>query len=371
MGSAALYHLAVRGVRAIGIDRYVPPHNFGSTHGLSRITRQAIYEHPLYVPLVQRANALRIALEDETGERLFHRTGGLMIGGEHGVLVSGARRSAETHGLAHELLDGDEIRRRFPAYAPPSPAIALFEPDAGLLLPERIVGTQLSLAAAHGAELRLGTTVTRWSAEGAGVRIETDDGVIRAGQVILAAGSWLPALCPDLDLPLTVERQLFHWFQPQSASDIHSAEECPLSLWEYARDRIFATFPDLGDGVKCGVHHEGATVLDPDRVSRTVRPAEDLRIRTLLAALQPTAAGSIRDARVCLYTNTPDHHFLIDRHPVHPQVILASPCSGHGFKFAMAIGELLADMAVQETPRFDITAFGLARFAWPPVSVSR
>lgn len=363
MGSATAYQLARRGVRVVGMDRHAPPHTLGSTHGRSRIIREAIFEHPLYVPLVRRAYELWAALEEETGERLFHRTGGLMIGPAEGVLVQGARASAELHGVPHEVLDASEVRSRFPAYAPPPDAVALLEPNAGLLLPEPIIEAHLRLARACGATLVTNEAAHSIEADGDGVRVETPDTVVRASRAVVAAGSWLPGLFPDLALPLAIERQLLHWFRPSSGTACHTAGECPLSLWEFEPGRLFATFSDLGDGVKCGVHHEGAIVDAPESVDRTVTPQEDAQVRALLAAIQPLAAGTLVESRVCLYTNTPDHHFLVDRHPGQPNVLLASPCSGHGFKFASALGELLADLATDASPRIDATPFGLTRFS--------
>jgi sarcosine oxidase len=362
MGSATLYELSRRGVRALGIDRFVPPHAQGSTHGRTRIIREAYFEHPLYVPLVRRAYELWGELERESGRRLFHRTGGLMIGPADGAIVDGARRSAVDHDVAHELLTADEVRRRWPAYDPPDDHAALFELRAGLLLPEACVETYLDLARRHGAALRTGERVQAWRADGGGVAVTTDAATYRAGHVVLAAGAWLRELAPELSLPLTVERQMFHWFEPESRPEIHAAARCPLALWEFERDRMVATFPDLGDGVKTGVHHEGE-ITDPDTVRRDTTPREDADIRALLRRLMPEAAGRQREARVCLYTNTPDRHFLIDAHPTHERVLLVSPCSGHGFKFASAVGEIAADMVAHGESAFDLAPFRLGRFS--------
>jgi sarcosine oxidase len=177
---------------------------------------------------------------------------------------------------------------------------------------------------------------------------------------VLAAGAWMPELVPELAPALAVERQHFHWFEPMGDRRDFAPDRCPIALWELAPDRFFATFPDVGDGVKCGTHHEGE-LTSPDAVHREVRDDETATERARLAALMPRAAGPLRDRRVCLYTNTPDHHFLIDTHPAFPQVVLASPCSGHGFKFASAIGEVLAQLATGERVEFDLTPFGVGR----------
>ncbi|MBK5189003.1 MAG: N-methyl-L-tryptophan oxidase, partial [Gemmatimonadaceae bacterium] len=340
MGSAALYHLAARGVKVLGVDRFVTPHIHGSTHGRTRVIREAYYEHPCYVPIVQRAYELWASLEREAGEPLFVQTGGLMIGPPDGELFAGALRSAMEHGLAHTILEPREVHQRFPGFRVPDGSMALHEPRAGLLFPETCVEAHLALAARAGATIRSGVTVTGWDAD-AGVRVHTDAGELRAKTLILAAGPWLPALVPDLELPLEVERQLFHWFEPASHPEWYDAAHSPISLIEYADDRFFATFPDVGHGVKAGIHHEGA-IIDIDAPREPASAGEGAEMQALLARYLPEAAGRILDRATCVYTNTPDHDFLIDRHPGHPNVIIASPCSGHGFKFSSAIGEILA-----------------------------
>jgi sarcosine oxidase len=355
MGTATAHELARRDARVVGFDRYAPPHSLGSTHGRTRIIREAYFEHPLYVPLVRRAYERWAELEAEAERTLLRRTGGIMVGPPAGVLVAGALDSARAHGLPHEMLDADELRARYPMLAPPEGAVALFEPRAGILFPEACVESWLTLARANGASLRAGERVLHWEASGEGVRVETTGGTYGASRLLLTAGAWLPTLIPELGLPLAIERQLFHWFAPARPEDF-SPERFPIALWEYADDRIVATFPDVGDGVKIGIHHEGE-LTDPDRVRRDVSAQETARVRALLARLVPEAAGPMIEARVCLYTNTPDHHFLIDFHPQHPQVVIASPCSGHGFKFASAIGEVLADLLLTGRSDFDLSLF--------------
>ena len=234
------------------------------------------------------------------------------------------------------------------------------------LFPERCVETMLALASRAGATLRTRERVTAWRATGDSVELDTDRGRVHAARLILAAGPWLPTLVPELELPLEIERQLFHWFAPRAHAEWYDADHSPIALWEYAPDRLFATFPDVGHGLKTGVHHEGAaTAADAPRAP--VSDEETASMRALLARFCPDAAGSLLDCTTCLYTNTPDHDFLIDVHPAHPQVILASPCSGHGFKFASAIGELLADLALAGATAFDREPFRIARFGRTPV----
>ena len=359
MGSAALLHLAQRGVRIIGFDRYAPPHTLGSTHGLSRIIRESYYEHPRYVPLVQRAYELWAELERRSARRLFHQTGGLMIGEESGVLVSGALRSAREHELPHELLSAAEVHRRFPGFVLPDEMSGFFEPRAGILDPEACVEAHLELAVAAGAELHGNETVLEWSASGDRVRVITKSGEYDAGRLALCAGAWNPKLMDDDTLSLRVERQVMNWFTPARDAELFSPARCPIAMVEYATDRIFYFVPDSGDGVKAAIHHEGE-VTDPDRVRREVTDEDVVPAERMLKTFLPSAAGRHRASATCLYTNTTDGHFLLAPHARNSDVLIVSACSGHGFKFASAIGEAVADL-VMGIPRPDLTPFGRKR----------
>lgn len=363
MGSAAAYHIARRGARVAVIDRWAPPHAHGSTHGRTRIIREAYFEHPSYVPLVQRAYANWEALARESGRALWRRTGGLMVGPPEGAIVAGARRSAQVHGLPHEELSAAELRRHFPMLAPADGMVGLFEPRAGVLFPELCVQTMLDLAGHHGATLRLGERVGRWRRSGDGVTVTTDRALYRASRLVLCAGAWLPQLVPELGRALAVERQLSHWFEPRAHVEWFDAAHLPVMLCEYAPGRMCYTVPNVGHGVKIGIHHEGELV-DPDAQRMPARPGETRRARALLARLLPDAAGRLLATATCLYTNTADHHFLIDHHPADPRVILASPCSGHGFKFASAIGEILAELALDGATAWDLAPFRLRAGVW-------
>ena len=346
MGSAAVRELARRGLRVLGLDRYAPPHAHGSTHGRTRIIREAYFEHPAYVPLVQRAERLWMELEREVGERLFVRTGGLMIGPEQGQLVRGARASAQQHDLPYELLTSAEVRDRFPVLAPEPHAIALLEPRAGVLFPEACVRALLSCAARDGAELHTAEPILTWRVEGGAVRVATAIGEYVADRLVLALGPWLPEFLNGAQIQLRIERQMQHWFTPRARDEEFSPDNLPIALWETS-ERMFYTIPDFGDGVKIAVHHEGE-ITDPQRVRRTISEQEDANARALVDRFLPDAGGDLRDRAVCLYTNTTDGHFVIDHHPVHDEVVLASPCSGHGFKFATVVGEIVAKLIAEE-----------------------
>jgi sarcosine oxidase len=360
MGSAAAWRLARRGLRVLAFDSYTPPHTLGSTHGRSRIIREAYFEHPSYVPFVRRAYELWEETEHEAGEQLFLRTGGLMIGRPDGEIVAGALASARDHEIEHELLSADEIRERFPVLVPARDMVGLLERRAGILKPELCVQSQIRLAMGAGAGLRLNERVEQWSADSWGVEVHTASGGIhRAERLVLAAGPWVGGLLQGYDVPLEVERQVMFWFDPVESAGF-APEDCPIVVWDDPDGPAFYTFPDLGDGVKIAIHH-GGTTTNPQEVDRIPGPPDEAAARTLLARFLPAGNGLLLDAAVCLYTNTPDGHFIIDRLDDDGRVVLASPCSGHGFKFASAVGEAVAALVTGEPPPVDISLFRLDR----------
>jgi len=362
MGSACAYAFAKRGARVIAFDRLSPPHADGSTHGHTRIIREAYYEHPLYVPLVRRAYDLWADLERESGKTLWMKTGGLWVGTETGPLVSGALDSARTHNIPHDLLDAAALNRRFPAYHARPEWVGLLEHRAGTLFPEKCVETFLSVARNHGAALRTNEAVTGWTTSATGVAVVTTRGRYEADRMIVAAGAWLPGLTENLGvrLPLEIERQISHWFTPTSTHDKYRAPQTPVALFEMPDGDMFLTMADEGHGVKCGKHHSGLPT-SPNAVNRVVSDHENAQAREILDAVMPGAGGTLRDARVCLYTNTPDRHFIIDWAPGGRTLVL-SPCSGHGFKFASAIGEIAAQLALDGRSWIDLAPFSLSRF---------
>jgi sarcosine oxidase len=354
MGSAAACHLARRGVRVLGLDRYSPPHAFGSSHGETRIIREAYLEHPMYVPMVQRAYSLWTELQRETGTTLLRETGGVMLGTPDSELVKGALLSAELHGLPHEMLTASQVRKRFPALHPEPDMVAVWEPRAGVLFPDSCIKAHLAQARKHGAELRYQESALHWDKAGDGVRVVTTNGEYCAANLIVAAGAGICGLLPEL--PLRIERQVLFWFEPPQALGMFAPDRCPVHLWQFDGRRFFYGFPNFGSGVKVAFHH-GGEMTTVDAVQREVEHAEVEEIRCALRRFLPAADAELRDATVCMYTNTPDEHFWIDRDPAHQQVLIASACSGHGFKFAPAIGEVLADLVQAKPPGFDLRLF--------------
>jgi sarcosine oxidase len=369
MGSSAACQLAARGRKVLGLERFKPAHDRGSSHGGSRIIRLAYYEGPDYVPLLLQAYELWQQIERESGKTLLTITGGLMLGPAGSDLVAGSLRSAQTHFLPYELLDAAEIRRRYPPLNPEPDATALFEAKAGLLKPEEAVSAYLNRAGFLGAELHFEEPVIGWRAlrPGEGVEVQTSSGRYSAAQLVLTPGAWAPELMTDLGLPLEVTRQVMFWFEPLGGVEPFLPERFPIYLWEPAGRRLFYGFPAI-DGPKGGVKvaiHYGGVRCTPDSMERQIHPQEVEEMRSYLADRIPTLRGALVDARTCMYTNTPDGHFVIGRHPHYPQVALAAGFSGHGFKFVSVVGEILADLVVQGATRHSIERFSPTRFQSP------
>ena len=347
MGSAAAYHLASRGQRVLGLDAHAPGHTRGSSHGETRIIRLSYFEHPSYVPLLRRAYALWRELEQRAQTDLLRLTGGLYLGPPGSELVAGARRSALQHDLAHELLGESELRRRFPQFQASEDTVSLYETDAGFLRPERCIESHVRLAAAHGAELRHGEPLTSWRPDGGGVEVTTPAGNYRAGRLVLATGAWLGRHLAGSDgerLPLRVERNVPFWLRPTADPDAFAPDRFPVFIWDTPGGHFYGIAHVEWPGVKVARHHTGE-YGDPDEIERTPRPADERPVRTFVREHLPALNGPVEQRLVCLYTLTPDGHFVVDLHPEHPQVAIASACSGHGFKFASVVGELLADLA--------------------------
>jgi sarcosine oxidase len=363
MGSAALYHLARRGKRALGIEQFSQGHQLGSSHGDSRIIREQYFEHPLYVPLIQRAYDLWRDLEDESGRSLMTIGGGLMIGPPDGMVVSGTLRSAREYDLPHEVLSPAEVHRRFPAFELADDLITVVDPRAGYLDPEACTSAHLQGACDRGAEVRFAEPVVEWTADRSGVRVKTTNGDYLAERLLISAGAWTKETVRDLNLPLTVERQAVFWLEPDESRVSYDSLEFPIYAYEFEPGILCYGFPRFPRGVKASIMHAGELTQSPGEVRRMV---DDGEVEPLRSALRPVLPGlaeaPVRETGVCLFTNTPDHDFIVDFHPQHPQVLISSPCSGHGFKFASVLGEVQADLLESGRTKLDISAFRLERF---------
>ncbi|MBA2768942.1 MAG: N-methyl-L-tryptophan oxidase [Sporichthyaceae bacterium] len=353
-GSAAASHLARRGQRVLGLDPRPAAHAEGSSHGESRIVRQAYYEGASYVPLLLRTYELWAALARD-GEPLLRRTGGLFMGASGTQVLEGSVATARTWDLEHEVLDAADLARRFPALSPPAGTLGLYEPQAGVVGPEAAVAAHLAEAADAGAELRHDEAVTGWVSSPDRVLVATTRGHVGAGALVLAPGRWAPDLLGDLELPLVVERRVQHWFVPSRAENF-VVGRLPVWMWDLADGTLLYGVPELspGGGVKAAVHFSGGTP------AADWTPAE---LAATLATLLPGLGDRRARATDCWYTLTPDRHFVVGWHPGGERVLLACGFSGHGFKFTPVLGEVLADLVVDGATSFDLSLFAPERFA--------
>ncbi|MGD9923701.1 MAG: N-methyl-L-tryptophan oxidase [Pseudorhodoplanes sp.] len=362
MGSAALYHLARRNVRAVGLERFEPGHERGSSHGRTRIIRHGYFEHPSYVPLVRRAAAMWRELETASGRPLMTVTGIVEIGRPDSILVTGTLAAAREHHLLHQVVTAHELMRRYPAFRLPQDNVAVIQPDGGFVEAEAGIRAHLRLAVAAGADIRTGERVVSIEQHGEQVTVRTERASYDAGSVIVAAGPWTASLFPDLALPIQVTRQVLLWVRP-GQPELFRPGWFPVFMIE-SDHGIHYGFPLQDDGLlKVAKHHHAAEVIDPEHHQRLVGADDETLITGPLFRMLPAAAGPVISAKTCLYTMTPDGDFVIDRLPGRERIVLASPCSGHGFKFAPVIGLALADLALNGRTTVDIRRFRLARFS--------
>ncbi len=361
MGSAAAAHVAMRGNSVIGLEQFRPNHDFGSSHGETRIIREAYFESPSYVPLLQRSYALWRELEQTSGQDLMAVTGGLNIGTVESGFVSGSTRSAREHGLTVEEMDASEVRHRFPGFQIPDSLVALYDPAAGFLRPERCVQAHLDLAERRGARLIFDSPVVDWVANDSGVTVETKTDRYFADRLIITAGPWSRGIIKDWKAPLEVWRIVNVHFD-STRPELFLPTSSPVFLLEVPEGHYYG-FPALpGQGVKIGRHDIGQ-VCTPDNINRDVDDDEIEMLRHVLDAYMPGASGPVIRTLTCMYTNTPDTHFVLDRHPTMSNVVFGCGFSGHGFKFASGIGEALADIALDGASRFDLGYLSARRFA--------
>ena len=367
MGSATSWALAQRGLRVLGLDQFPPGHERGSSHGESRIIRQLYFEHSLYVPILQRAYALWGDLEADVDAQLLYLRGGLILGPAGGHIVPGARNSARRHGLPYDELAPDTVAERFPAIRPPPDFVGLWDPSAGFIRADRAIEGLQTVARRRGATLRHSERIQRWHADATGVTVDTTEGQYRAAYLALCVGPWVARLLGELHLPLVVERQVLVWFDPPKSPDLFDDAAFPIFIYEHRIGQTTYGFPRLSLGVKAAVFHGGPSVPDPETVQAAVTAEEIEAVRAVLAPTFPAlATAPVRASRTCLFTNAPDSRFVLGLHPAHANVVVCSPCSGHGFKFASVIGEINADLLTKGTSAFDLSPFSVTRFMGGP-----
>jgi sarcosine oxidase len=375
VGSATVYQLARRGVRVLGIDQFAPPHTFGSTHGETRVTRLAIGEGAHYTPLAIRSHEIWRELEAANGASLLTTNGGLIISGaSSGSTFHGSSffattvEAARKHNITHELLDSTQIRRRFPQFTIGDQETGYYEPSAGFVRPEECIAAQLKLAEYHGARILLNEKVTGFAQDAGRVTVTTKAGRYEADKLVVAAGPWLPQLLgSNYSRHFKIYRQVLSWFDVGEHYADFAPERFPIFIWELPQSRggIYG-FPAVGGpqgGMKIATEYYEATTT-PETADRNVSAAEvGSMYRQFVAPYVRGVGPACVKSAVCLYTVTDDFGFVVDRHPQFERIIVASPCSGHGFKHSAALGEAVSDLVQDRQPRFDLNAFGFARFA--------
>jgi len=374
MGSAALYQLAKRGNKVLGIDQFTPPHIFGSSHGDTRITRQAIGEGEQYTPLSQRSYEIWRELERKTGKKLLEITGGLIIsrGAKTAInhvseFFENTIKAAKKYKIKHEVLDASQIRKRFPQFNVQDNEVGYYEPNAGFLRPEECVNAQISMAKKYGATTLTNEKVTSFSEKVGVIKVKTNLNEYEAKKLIVSAGPWLPTLIdPKYAKLFRIIRQVLFWFDVKTSIERFESKNFPIFIWELQGEKqgIYG-FPAI-DGQKGGVKiasEQYETTTTADTVKREVSKKEiEIMYKNFVAPYFPDLSDKCIKSVSCLYTCTPDSHFVIDKHPKYQSVIIASPCSGHGFKHSAAIGEVLAQLVIDGKSQIDISSFKLNRF---------
>jgi sarcosine oxidase len=365
MGSATTWQLARRGCRVLGLEAFDIPNAMGSSHGITRIIRLPYYESPAYVPLLKRAYELWGEIEAATDTRLLHITGSIDASNESAPLFQGALHAARLHDLDHEILSGSDVNRRFPGYQLPDDFLALFQPMGGFIASERAIVAHVKAAQDHGAEVHARERVTGWKAHpgGEGVVVTTDHGRYEAASLVLTAGAWMGQLVTLLETKAIPERQVLAWLQPHYR-ELFSPDRFPVFNIQVEEGRYYGLPVFDVPGFKFGRYHHMGESGSVDSIKRDADQRDESLLRAFAQRYFPKGCGPTMGLRTCLFTNAPDEHFIIDLHPEHKQVVLASPCSGHGYKFCSVIGEILANLAMyRRHTGHDIAFLGLSRFA--------
>jgi sarcosine oxidase len=361
MGSATLARASLRGGRVLGIEQFARGHDLGSSGGRSRIIRQAYFEDPNYVPLLVRAYELWGDLERRTGATVWDLVGVLMVGGDDSPALAGTLRAAREFDLPLDELDAAEIVRRYPGTTPRAHEHGLFERNAGAVFPEAAIAAHLQLAESNGAEMRFETTVAGIEPRADGIRVTLLDGTsVMASRLALCAGPWLGDVARDLGLPLRVQRNVQIWFKPTTAA--FGADRFPGFFVDRPEfPAVLYGFPDFGEGVKAALHSYGETT-DASSLDRAIRPDDIRLVKDALATWIPAAAGEFVSGKACMYTLTPDEHFIIDHHPGDERIVIAGGFSGHGFKFCSVVGEIVDQLAFDGGSTHPIDFLRIGRF---------
>jgi len=366
MGSATVYQLSkIPNLKILGIDQFSPPHIYGSSHGETRIIRQIYFEHPNYVPLVKKSYPMWKELENEAKTQLFVNSGGIYIGEEGYRLMNGLKLTAKEHNFEINIMKSNEIMEKFPAFRVPEKMVGIYDPTAGILFPEKCIEAFISGAENRGAVFNFGEKVLDIKSDTTHEKVITNKGIYNAKKVIITAGAYVTVLLKDLQLPLKVEKKKIFWMEPvKEFAQNFTVEKMPIFLIEDEETKIqLYGFPNvLGTGVKSAMHvNKGDNIQDVYKIDRTIDDNDVEEFKSRISAYLPNVFGKLNKSSVCMYTMTPDEHFIIDFIPKNKRIILASPCSGHGFKFSIIIGEILKDLAIKGESEFDLSLFSLNR----------
>ena len=355
MGSATCFELARRGHRVLGLEQFRTVHSLGSSHGQTRIIRKAYYEHPAYVPLVERAYQRWYELEQLSGRHLLTECACLSLGTPESELIQGVQRAATEHDLKIESLDTKELRRRFSPFHLSEEYVGLLEQEAGFLMVEECVRAYLNLAREQ-AQIREEEAVTHWRAISDGVEVTTTKNTYRAAKLVLTAGPWAAQLLGELGSSLRVMRQVLLWFGTKKP-EAFRRDRFPIFIADVPEGKFYGLPMIDSQGVKIAEHYGAPELLSPDQIHREILPEDEARLRRFLKQYLPEVDGPLQHAQTCIYTLSPDRHFIIDGHPQFPQVTFATGFSGHGFKFASVVGEILADLCETGTTKWGIEMF--------------
>jgi len=366
MGSAACHHLAASGLRVLGLEQFSIPNTRGSSHGATRILRLGLHESARYVPLVLRAAELWEEVGARTGRQLFHRCGSLDVARPESPIFTGSLHACQNCGIAHEVLDAPSLRRRFPALNPDDDMLAVHQPGSGFILPEAAISAHIDLALDAGAEIHGHETVLDWAKEGSSYLLRTNRDTYQSTHVVATAGAWIGKLLPQV--PVTAERTVLGWFAPIANRQNFSGEKLPVWIVDSPEAGHFYGFPMHGvPGFKLGrLREQPSPAVDPDLPRRSADRDDEEDMRSFLRCCFPDANGPILSLETCFFENTPDRAPIIDRLPGEENFWIAGGFSGHGFKYAAVIGEIVRDLVLQGVSAFNLTPFSLSRFAPQP-----
>ena len=361
MGSSAVYNLAKRGQKVLGLEKFDIPHSEGSSHGVNRIIRLAYYEHPSYVPLLRRAYEMWSEIEAIAHEQLLYKVGSIDTAPSGHEVFERSLESCLEHDIPHEVLDHKQINERFPGYEMPPGQMGLYQADGGFVLSERSIVAYVNAAVLESAEIHARESVIKWEPEGDGVRVFTDRTEYTADRLVITAGAWTAGMVPFLEKLAVPERQVLAWLQPTKPS-LFAPENFPIFNAYFQEGRYYG-FPVFGiPGFKIGRYHHLEEVADPDHMEREVTKEDEDILRAAVSRYFPKANGTLMTLKTCLFTNTPDEHFIIDKVPGLPQVTVAAGFSGHGFKFASVVGEIVGDLAIKGETSHNIDLLKIDRF---------